>query len=157
MCQRYCNLSAFPNLLSYSFDSALNRIITCTFYHVVLGLEAGRMSWERHIAYIGGLKNAWSTYVSEITWKKSDMNERAIWQRYYMKCDFAGIILPRVREQLPVLVNTKSCLIKTGKFHALLTSFVLYTKGCAGCWVEFEKGLGYFSEINDWVMGWITK
>jgi len=65
--------------------------------------------------------------------------------------------LPRVREQLPVCVNTKSCLLKTGKLHALLTSFVLYTKGCAGCWVEYEKGLGYFSEINDWVMGSITK
>lgn len=62
-----------------------------------------------------------------------------------------------VREQLPVFVNTKLCLLKTGKLHALLSSFVPYTKGCAGCWVEYEKGLGYFSEISDWVMGWITK
>jgi hypothetical protein len=31
--------------------------------------------------------------------------------------------------------------------------FVLFTKGCAGCWVEYEKGLGYFSEINDWGAG----
>jgi len=63
---------------------------------VVSGLEAGRMSWERHVAYMGGFKN-------------------------------------------------------------VLASFLLYTKGCAGCWVEYEKGLGYFSEISDWVMGWITK
>ena len=140
MCQRYCNLSAFPNLLSYSFDSALNRIITCTFYHVVLGLEAGRMSWERHIAYIGGLKNAWSTYVSEITWKKSDMNERAIWQRYYIRCDFAGIILPRVREQMPVCVNAKSCLIKTGKLHVLLTSLCCTQRVVLGVGLNMKRG-----------------
>jgi hypothetical protein len=79
------------------------------------------------------------------------------YDRYYIRFDFAGIILARVREQLPVFANTKSCLFKTWKLHALLTSFVLYTKGCAGCWVEYEKGLGYFSEISDWVMGWITK
>jgi hypothetical protein len=42
------------------------------------------------------------------------------------------LYLPRVREQLPVFVNTKSCLLKTGKLHALLTSFVLYIKGCVG-------------------------
>ena len=76
---------------------------------------------------------------------------------YYIRFDFAGIILARVREQLPVFANTKLCLFKTWKLHALLTSFVLYTKGCTGCWVEYEKGLGYFSEINDWVMGSITK
>ena len=156
-CQRHCNFSAFPNFLSDSFDSELNGIIICTFYHMVLGLEAGRMSWERHVTYIGGFTNAWSTYVSEIAWKKSDMNGRAIWQGYYIRCDFAGIILARVREQLLVFVNTKSCLLKTGKLHDFLTSFVLYTKDCAGCWVEYEKGLGYFIEISDWVMGWITK
>jgi len=68
-----------------------------------------------------------------------------------------GLFLPRVREQLPVFVNTQSRLLKSGKLRGLLASFLLYTKGCAGCWVEYEKGLGYFSEISDWVMGRITK
>ena len=44
--------------MSDSFDSALNGIIICTFYHVVSELEAGRMSWERHVAYMGGFTNA---------------------------------------------------------------------------------------------------
>jgi len=57
MCQRCCGFSAFPNLLSDSFDSALYGIIICTFYHVVAGLEAGRMSWERHVANMGGFTN----------------------------------------------------------------------------------------------------
>jgi hypothetical protein len=45
---------------------------------VVLGLEAGRMSWERYVAYMGGFTNAGSTYVNEIAWKKSNMNGRAV-------------------------------------------------------------------------------
>ena len=56
--QRCCNFPAFPNLLSDSFGSALNGIIIHTFYHVVSGLGAGRMSWERHVAYMGGFTNA---------------------------------------------------------------------------------------------------
>jgi hypothetical protein len=44
---------------------------------------------------------------------------------YYIRFDFAGIILARVREQLPVFANTKLCLFKTWKLHALLTRFVL--------------------------------
>ena len=51
----------------------------------------------------------------------------------YLRCDFVWIILARVMEQLLVFVNTKLCSFKTGKLRALLTSFVLYTKGCAGC------------------------
>ena len=71
-------MSAFPNLLSDSFDSALYGIIICTFYHVASGLEVGRMSCKRHVAYVGGFTNARSTYISENAWKKSDKNERAI-------------------------------------------------------------------------------
>jgi hypothetical protein len=30
-------------------------------------------------------------------------------------------------------------------------------KDCAECWVTYESGLGYLTEISDWVVGWITK